>query len=203
MTDARGQALEAAAHDTADPDIWTIAGRPDELGDAAKVEILRKAIAAAGPHFTARDRDFLDQAEYVLHGVALDLIAHHHLLAEPFTDQPDLSPWSRSTGKLARQAHDLAIALRKHLGMPYRRGSSALGVPPLDPEHVAQAAAAGERERLAKVIPAERFRKLADWFDTDDEFKMTMFPETWPAGSRPSEVQQDLRKFADLLDGLE
>ena len=42
---------------------------------------------------------------------------------------------------------------------------------------------------------------LADWFDTDDEFRVAMFPEKWP--SRDHEVQDDLRKFADLLSGEE
>jgi hypothetical protein len=42
-------------------------------------------------------------------------------------------------------------------------------------------------------------RKLADWFD-DDEFKTTMFPETWP--ERAHEVQDDLRAWATLLEGL-
>jgi len=62
-------------------------------------------------------------------------------------------------------------------------------------------AAVAERERLAAVIPPERFRSLADWFDADDEFKVTMFPETWP--SRSHELQDDLRKFAGLLGGEE
>jgi hypothetical protein len=59
------------------------------------------------------------------------------------------------------------------------------------------AAVAAERERLSAVIPPGQFRKLADWFDADDEFKVAMFPETWP--ERKDEVQQDLRRFADLL----
>lgn len=58
--------------------------------------------------------------------------------------------------------------------------------------------AQGALSRLAAVIPPERFRKLADWFDTDDKFKVTWFPETWP--SRGSETQDDLRKFAALLE---
>lgn len=58
---------------------------------------------------------------------------------------------------------------------------------------------ASERERLAAVIPPEHLRSLAAWFDADDEFKVTMFPETWPHRGR--EVQDDLRKFADLLSG--
>jgi hypothetical protein len=60
---------------------------------------------------------------------------------------------------------------------------------------------AAERERLSAVMSPEQFRKLADWFDTDDEFKEAMFPETWSPGDRKDDVQQDLRKFADLLGG--
>lgn len=66
--------------------------------------------------------------------------------------------------------------------------------------HIAEAAAAAERGRLAAVISPAQFRKLADWFDTDDEFKEAMFPETRSPGSRKDEVQQDLRRFALLLD---
>ena len=64
-----------------------------------------------------------------------------------------------------------------------------------------KAGAAAERERLVAVMGPEQFRKLADWFDTDVEFKEAMFPETWSPGSRKDEVQQDLRRFADLLEG--
>ncbi len=63
----------------------------------------------------------------------------------------------------------------------------------------ARDAAAAERERMAALIPPERLRQLADWFDTDDEFKTTMFPTTWR--DRGDEVQKDLRRWADLLDG--
>ena len=52
---------------------------------------------------------------------------------------------------------------------------------------------------LAAVIPPVQFRSMADWFDADDEFKTTQFPETWPPGSRGHEAQDDLRKFAGLL----
>jgi hypothetical protein len=61
-------------------------------------------------------------------------------------------------------------------------------------------AAEAKLAALAVAIPPERFRAMADWFDTDDEFKMSMFPETWPLGSRTAETQDDLRRFADLLD---
>ena len=66
-------------------------------------------------------------------------------------------------------------------------------------EHAAPYIAAAERAKLAAVITPDRFRLLADWFDTDDEFKVATFPGTWP--HRDHEVQDDLRKFADLLSG--
>jgi len=68
-------------------------------------------------------------------------------------------------------------------------------------EHAAPYILAAERERLAAVIPPQRFRDLAAWFDTDDEFKVAMFPETWPR--RGHDVQDDLRRFADALSGGE
>jgi hypothetical protein len=51
---------------------------------------------------------------------------------------------------------------------------------------------------LVAIIPPERFRQMADWFDGDDAFKTAMFPETWP--HRNNEVQRDLRKFAEVLE---
>lgn len=54
-----------------------------------------------------------------------------------------------------------------------------------------------ERQSIREQIPPERLEQLADWFDTDDEFKTTMFPETWP--TRGNEVQQDLRRWAKIL----
>ncbi|HEY6493284.1 MAG TPA: hypothetical protein VIZ43_08430 [Trebonia sp.] len=66
---------------------------------------------------------------------------------------------------------------------------------------IGEGVAAAERERLAAVISPALFRRLADWFDADDEFKEAMFPQTWSPGSRPDEVQKDLRTFADLLAG--
>jgi hypothetical protein len=52
--------------------------------------------------------------------------------------------------------------------------------------------------QTASPVPPERLRLLADWLDTDDEFKTTMFPEMWPA--RAHEVQDDLRRWADLIE---
>ncbi|MGO8957227.1 MAG: hypothetical protein ACLQFR_07650 [Streptosporangiaceae bacterium] len=73
---------------------------------------------------------------------------------------------------------------------------------------VTPAIEADQRDKLAAVISPDQFRKLADWFDTDDKFKEAMFPETWSpetwspeTWNRQDEVQQDLRRFADLLEG--
>jgi len=77
------------------------------------------------------ERDLLTQAEDALHSIALRLLAVSPKLKEPYTDAPDLSPWSMSIGPLARRAHDLALAIRKHLGLPYGPATRALGTPPL------------------------------------------------------------------------
>ena len=56
---------------------------------------------------------------------------------------------------------------------------------------------AAERERIRKQIDPDRLDKLADWFDSDDEFKVAMFPGTWPERGR--EVQADLRRWASVI----
>lgn len=62
---------------------------------------------------------------------------------------------------------------------------------------VAPLIAAAERARLRAEIDPARLELLADWFDDDDEFKASTFPDTWP--ERSDEVQQDLRRWAALL----
>ncbi len=94
-------------------------------------------------------------------------------------------------------ADSLKAAARKQFEDAIRAATDEAITPKL--EAIRDAAAAAERERLAALIPPERLRQLADWFDTDDEFKTTMFPAMWP--HRGSEVQKDLRQWADLLDG--
>jgi hypothetical protein len=73
---------------------------------------------------------------------------------------------------------------------------------------ISNQATAAERARLAAVISPEQFRKLAAWFDEDDQVKMWLysdrpdiFPSTWE--ERGTAIQDDLRKFADLLDGTQ
>ena len=56
---------------------------------------------------------------------------------------------------------------------------------------------AAERERIRQQIDPDRLDKLADWFDSDDEFKVAMFPGTWPERGR--EVQADLRRWASVI----
>jgi hypothetical protein len=62
--------------------------------------------------------------------------------------------------------------------------------------------AAAQRERLAAVIAPERFRKLADWLDDDDARKASLWRNhlwVWP--SERANWQDELRRFADVLDG--
>jgi hypothetical protein len=69
-------------------------------------------------------------------------------------------------------------------------------------EHAAPYILAAGRAKLAVIIPPDRFRSLADWFDADDEFKVAMLPGNF-TGNRGHELQDDLRKFAALLSGEE
>lgn len=78
------------------------------------------------------ERELLDQAEVVLHSLSLRLLGVSPRLKEPYTDAPELSPWTRTVGPLARRAHDTAMAIRKHLGLPHRWATSGLGTPPLE-----------------------------------------------------------------------
>ena len=157
--------------------------------------------AASGIPEEASERELLAEAAYALHSFALCALVVRPWLDKPYLDAPELSPWTNTVGAQARRAHDLSRDIRKRVGLPHRHADRALGTPPLEEADVIAEAVAAERERLAAVISPDQFRKLADWFDTDDEFKTTMFPETWPPGSRAPEVQSDLRRFADLLEG--
>ncbi len=54
-----------------------------------------------------------------------------------------------------------------------------------------------ELEEALRVVPPERLRKLAEWFDLDDERKCLAYGGTTDRGH---EVQNDLRKMADLSE---
>lgn len=77
---------------------------------------------------------------------------------------------------------------------------------------IAEAGAAGVadgrsamRSDLSAVLSAAFFCNLAGWFDDDDAAKMLLYalddtlPGIW--ASREDRLQEDLRRFADLLDG--
>ncbi len=97
------------------------------------------------------DRELLDQAENALHSVAMRLLAVSPQLKEPYADAPEHSPWSLHIGPQARRAHDLARTIRKHLGLPCRHATRALGTPPLEIDDVIADAVAGERERIRRM----------------------------------------------------
>jgi hypothetical protein len=102
-------------------------------------------------------------------------------------------------------------------GHPVKAGSAGydcncggcLSLPVRHKEYEREAAriegAADARERLAAVISPDQFRKLADWFDADDQLKMILhsqvsgLPPGW--AQRGQEMQDDLRRFAALLEG--
>jgi hypothetical protein len=122
----------------------------DALPDAAA------ALEAAAPLIETFERDLLTQAEDALHSVAMRLLAVSPQLKVPYTDMPEQSPWSMTIGPQARRAHDLALAIREHLGLPFRHATRALGTPPLEAEDViSQAAARVTRFEVIHRSPGE------------------------------------------------
>jgi hypothetical protein len=101
------------------------------------------------------DRDLLEQAENALRSFSLRALAvRRPWLDKPYTDDPTQSPWSRTIGPEARRAHDLAMAIRKHLGLAHRMAVRAVATPPLAEADVEAAAyragCEAERERLGR-----------------------------------------------------
>jgi hypothetical protein len=93
----------------------------------------------------------LTDAEDALHSIAMRLLAVSPQLKVPYPDAPESSPWSLTIGPQARRAHDLALAIREHLGLPFRAATRALGTPPLEVEQVIAGAVAAERERIRQL----------------------------------------------------
>lgn len=113
--------------------------------------------SAVPPEAVPAERDLLERAEDALHSIALDLLAVSPHLKVPYTDLPEASPWSMYTGPQARRAHDLAMEIRRHLGLPHRWRTRASGTPPLEERDVVAAAVAGERARIAAAAEAAAF----------------------------------------------
>jgi hypothetical protein len=103
-------------------------------------------------------------------------------LNEACTDAPDLSAWSHTIGPQARRASDLALAIRRQLGQPYRHATTVLGTPLLEIEDaIAEAFTAG-REHIRRLAINEAAKYPVD--------------EAWSAP-----VSAALVEFADLLRG--
>jgi hypothetical protein len=164
-------------------------------GDAAQLGE-QAALEAAAPHITAADRDLLADAENVLRSFSLRALAVSPRLKEPYTDDPSQSPWSRTIGPEARRAHDLAVAIRKHLGGERPMATRAITSPLTEAEtDVYQAGAAAERERIRSELAADQMadhapiesaygltcRTCVAWQDDEGacEFGIAI-PEAWP-----------------------
>lgn len=129
------------------------------------------------------ERDLLTQAEDALHSVAMRLLAVSPQLKTPYTDMPEQSAWSMFIGPQARRAHDLAQAIRKHLGLPYRHATRALGTPALEVEDaVAQAVAAERAQVYAEIrqLATERGAVCRKGGDFGPE--LTAFADQIPGG---------------------
>lgn len=106
-------------------------------------------------------RALLERAEDALHSIALDLLAVSPHLKVPYTDRPEASPWSMFTGPQARRAHDLAMEIRKYLGLPHRWRTRAAGTPPLEERDVAIAAAAAALHEITLRVPCPEDAEIA------------------------------------------
>ena len=148
---------------------------------ADRAEIAAQAAAA--------ERELLTEAEDALHSVAMRLLTVSPAFKTPYADRPDQSPWSIFIGPQARRAHDLAQAIRRHLGLPFRSATRALGTPPLELDHVIAEAVTAERERI---------RNLA----IEREATYVHHAESKPAAYPPATyITTTQRPFADLLGG--
>lgn len=110
---------------------------------------VRLVLEAAARHLQPADREQLDQAEDALRSLAISLLGVKPWLDRPYTDRPELTPWTNGIGQQARRAHDLALAIRRHLGLPHRWRTRAIGTPPLEVEDAITAAVA---EAQAQII---------------------------------------------------
>ena len=79
----------------------------------------------------ADDADLLGQAENALRSFSLRAIAVSVWLKTPYTDAPEHTPWSLTVGPEARRAHELALEIRQHLGLPHRMAMRAVATPAL------------------------------------------------------------------------
>ncbi len=66
-------------------------------------------------HAAPTDRDLLGQAAEALMEFTKASLTVKPLLTQPYRDDPRWSPWTRWVDPRARRAHDLSIAIRKHL----------------------------------------------------------------------------------------
>ena len=60
-------------------------------------------------------RELLRQAEQALWNCAKAALTVKPVLDEPYPDLPQYTPYTRWVERPAREAHDLAMAIRKHL----------------------------------------------------------------------------------------
>jgi len=93
----------------------------------------------------------LADAANALMSFALRALAAKPSIDRPYPDCPDLTPWTHTIGPEARRAHDLSIAIRRHLGEPGKMAVRAIGSPPLEMERVVAAEVAACREQVKQL----------------------------------------------------
>ena len=61
------------------------------------------------------DRELLEQAASALWNCAKSALTVEPALSQPYPDAPEWTPYTRWVERPAREAHDLAMMIRKHL----------------------------------------------------------------------------------------
>lgn len=62
-----------------------------------------------------KDRELLEQAEKALWNCAKAALTVKPTLDVPYQDAPEWTPYTRWVERPSREAHDLAMAIRRHL----------------------------------------------------------------------------------------
>ena len=64
---------------------------------------------------TTRERELLDQAQKALWNCAKAALTVKPALDQPYPEQPESTPYTRWIERPSREAHDLAMTIRRHL----------------------------------------------------------------------------------------
>jgi len=152
-------------------------------------------------------RELLDQAEHALNSVALSLLGIKPWLDKPYTDAPQLTPWDNGIGRQARRAHDLGMAIRKHLGLPHRWRTTAIGTMPLTtndaiPAEFLAAAKRAAHEATEMDIGSPRAWTTSPYEAIDQGVEAAAPVIAAAMAGRIAELEQQLARVREIADAL-